>query len=316
CIPEDKTPPQPPQAESPDYDQYTCTPRWQTVIDKDPVRYSVYRCDDKQTVCTTEAQFAAIASDLSGTNLSYLDDSVETNATYTYCITAKDPSGNESAVIAAGNCRQCTPGNKPLDPCDENPDYCCPVISNNPIVNEDKDIQLIDNDGNELKIDATYIEGIIVIKLIHSDIKDGKTYTLRIHFPTIELGTLCDNSEFNATGKCVVIPLKDITSDSIKACTADEPIYVRHKIDGIGKGGSEIGDADCDGEVGFNDLKELKKSYKKKTGDAEYSVWADFSGDGTVGFDDLKILKKNYKMIIYGSDQIDRSDANFCKPSQ
>ncbi|MEW6201419.1 MAG: hypothetical protein AB1546_05555 [bacterium] len=120
----------------------------------------------------------------------------------------------------------------------------------------------------------------------------------------------CDSSEYPE--KCVIILKNDISgaellSETISASGVDIPK--------AGGGRKEIGNADCDDEIGFNDLKELKKSYKKNVG-AGADAWADFNCDGTVGFDDLKILKKYYKMKVYDSDNIDKSDATFCKTSQ
>ncbi|MEW6203131.1 MAG: hypothetical protein AB1546_14225 [bacterium] len=439
CTPTDLKAPNAPQAELPDYDPISCTPKWQAVTDKDPVKYGVYRCTGKTTSCTSATQFTTtVATDLASTELSKQDATVTTNVTYTYCMTAKDPSGNESAKISSGNCAQCTPSDKPKppsnadatgvaptentiakiwwtksaddaagtgnyniyrctgetedtcdtsstgkvntdgyvsgaktsadpykatkepdgtwyygityanesdsesdlavtansvtiqwpDPCLADPDSCPCEITIPPIYEIKPDlplcegtyckvaksnlkIEVVDNTGTALKIGTTDSDGIS-ISFPESDIPTGKTFDVRIILP-LAPGMPCDKTEYTASGgtKCVVILKKAITEEVLRGICSGDPLPVP-AID-IGTGRKDIGNADCDGEVGFNDLKELKKSYKKNVGSGA-DEWADFDGDGEVGFNDLKILKKNYKMIVYGADQIDTSDQSFCKP--
>ncbi|MEW6203258.1 MAG: hypothetical protein AB1546_14865, partial [bacterium] len=176
-------------------------------------------------------------------------------------------------------------------------------------------IELVDDTGTIIRSIITNSDGTTEMRMFETDILTGKTYTIRVNIPlSAAAGMPCERSEYLASGNCVINLKKGITGEEIQASRYDDPITVSGiDIPKSGGGRKEIGNADCDGEIGYNDLKELKKNYRKNLSDGA-DPWADFNGDGTVGFDDLKILVMNYRMIVYGSETIDKTDPYFCKP--
>jgi len=120
CVPQDITPPEKPQMNALlECDQFSCLPAWSAVADKNPVTYDVHRCTGVWPTCNSAAKFSKInASPM--TALNYMDESVTSETDYIYCVTAMDPSGNQSAVYDAQNAPNCGycygPGEKCLPP--------------------------------------------------------------------------------------------------------------------------------------------------------------------------------------------------------
>jgi len=120
CVPQDITPPEKPRMNTPlEFDVFSCSPAWSAVSDKNPVTYDVHRCEGDLATCNSAAKFSKINSSPL-TVLNYMDESVTSDAQYVYCVTAKDPSGNQSAVYGAQNAPNCGycdgPGEKCLPP--------------------------------------------------------------------------------------------------------------------------------------------------------------------------------------------------------
>ncbi|HOY63898.1 MAG TPA: hypothetical protein PK745_12065, partial [bacterium] len=120
CVPQDITPPEKPRMNAPmEFDVFSCSPAWSAVSDKNPVTYDVHRCEGDLATCNSAAKFSKINSSPL-TVLNYMDESVTSDAQYVYCVTAKDPSGNQSAVYDAQNAPNCGycdgPGEKCLPP--------------------------------------------------------------------------------------------------------------------------------------------------------------------------------------------------------
>jgi hypothetical protein len=175
-------------------------------------------------------------------------------------------------------------------------------------------IELVDNDtGSVIKSVPTGTDGLFIMRLKTTDVPSGKTFTLRVNIPLSEAaGMLCDKKEYYANGMCIIVLMRDLNFGPI-TCPASRCDYPFSGFTLSGCGRKVIGDANCDGVVDVNDLMELKKNYKKSIASGA-DPWADFNGDGKVDINDLAILKKNYKMIIYGSENLDKTDPNFCKP--
>lgn len=117
CTPEDITPPDKPAdvAVVLGNDNTTCDLSWSAVADDDVLSYSVHRCDDTIANCTAIGQFPATWGDGLGipytdiTDLELSDFDVDlTSGSYTYCVTAKDPSDNETDIIGTTNCAMCS----------------------------------------------------------------------------------------------------------------------------------------------------------------------------------------------------------------
>jgi hypothetical protein len=112
-------PPDKPAMREPiDFTSISCSPSWIKVNDRDPLTYSVYRCEGTAAQCANKTAFgSAIATGITeAEGLNYPDYDVTTDQEYQYCITATDPSGNESPVVAAtgnSNCGSCTPEDIP-----------------------------------------------------------------------------------------------------------------------------------------------------------------------------------------------------------
>ena len=117
CTPQDTLAPDKPEMQVIPYTSISCTPTWYADQDKDDLAYSVYRCDGDSTECTSGGDFTSITTGITGDGpLNYADYDVTTDETYTYCVTAVDESGNQSAVYESGdiaNCRQCVASGRP-----------------------------------------------------------------------------------------------------------------------------------------------------------------------------------------------------------
>ncbi len=119
CTPADTKAPDKPVMEPMVFDEYSCTPSWGAVTDKDSVTYNVYRCDDKIENCTTTGDYALLGDGTGIQTTTLQDYNVTTDDDYTYCASALDPSSNESTVYESSdltNCQVCTPSNRPAAP--------------------------------------------------------------------------------------------------------------------------------------------------------------------------------------------------------
>ncbi|MFA6447898.1 MAG: hypothetical protein WCX65_00380 [bacterium] len=114
CTPQDTLPPAKPVV-SEEHGSGLCMPKWNAVVDKNTPVYSVYRCVGDFSVCDTAAEFTAIDDPAAvNTSILYFEDGTVTDGmTYTYCVTAKDNSGNVSVKFEAAdktNCVECMAG--------------------------------------------------------------------------------------------------------------------------------------------------------------------------------------------------------------
>ncbi|MFC1474701.1 dockerin type I domain-containing protein, partial [bacterium] len=125
CTPSDNTPPDPPVIDLDDLDSsdLVCTIAWHAVSDQDTVTYNLYRCAGDIDTCASEDDFTtSVLSDSEELQVvDVTDDMVE----YTYCVTATDPSSNESAKVTGGaaaspNCVECLAVTPPEPPTDVN----------------------------------------------------------------------------------------------------------------------------------------------------------------------------------------------------
>jgi hypothetical protein len=111
CTPRDITPPNKPQMIFPlPFNSFSCIPTWSAVTDKNTVTYDVHRCTGNLWTCNSAGKFSKITTSSLST-LNYMDESVTSETDYVYCATAKDPSGNQSAVYEVSdmsNCGYCT----------------------------------------------------------------------------------------------------------------------------------------------------------------------------------------------------------------
>ena len=115
CTPQDTLPPAKPVVTE-EHGSGLCMPKWTAVVDKNTPVYSVYKCVGDFTVCDTAAEFTAIddPAAVDTSNLYFEDGTVTDGLTYSYCVTAKDASGNVSAKFEASdksNCIEITAGN-------------------------------------------------------------------------------------------------------------------------------------------------------------------------------------------------------------
>jgi len=119
CVPQDITPPEKPRMNTPlEFEQFSCSPAWSAVTDKNTITYDVHRCEGNLVTCNSAAKFSKITTS-SITALNYMDDAVTTDTEYVYCATAMDASGNRSAVYDAQNatnCGLCIPTDKCAPP--------------------------------------------------------------------------------------------------------------------------------------------------------------------------------------------------------
>ncbi|OQA84176.1 MAG: hypothetical protein BWY28_03009 [bacterium ADurb.Bin236] len=119
CTPLDTTAPNKPDMIEPiAFDQFSCTPSWTAVTDKNSVTYDIHRCTGGWTTCNAGTKFTKINSSAM-TALNYMDDTVSSETEYIYCATASDPSANTSAKYEStelSNCGYCYPSDKCLPP--------------------------------------------------------------------------------------------------------------------------------------------------------------------------------------------------------
>ena len=120
CTPQDTLAPDSPEMQDIPHTATSCDPAWYSVQDEDAVTYSLYRCNSGASECAAAGDFTAIATGLTGGDVLSLGDyDVNADSIYTYCATAVDASGNESAVYDSAdtaNCGVCAPGNRPNAP--------------------------------------------------------------------------------------------------------------------------------------------------------------------------------------------------------
>ena len=121
CTPQDTLAPDKPGMQDIPHTASSCHPAWHAVQDKDSLTYNLYRCNGGSIECNSGDDFSAVATGITagGDMLSLFDDDVNPDSLYTYCATAVDPSGNDSAVFESGdsaNCGVCTPGNRANPP--------------------------------------------------------------------------------------------------------------------------------------------------------------------------------------------------------
>ncbi len=123
CTPVDTKAPDKPEIDA-DNSEYStedgaCNIKWAAVEDKGAISYSAYRCQGDLTTCNSATKFTndelTDATDFD--TAEFADPSVSTSVeAYTYCITAKDASGNTSTKYESAdttNCYVCYTGAQP-----------------------------------------------------------------------------------------------------------------------------------------------------------------------------------------------------------
>lgn len=122
CTPADTSPPPAPSMLSIDCDDTACVLDWLAAMDTEPVTYNVYRCGGWFDTCNSASGFSILEDNEGavtggGLTMTTLQDyTIAPEDRYTYCVTAVDYSGNESAVYdAAGpsNCSQASAAGAP-----------------------------------------------------------------------------------------------------------------------------------------------------------------------------------------------------------
>ncbi len=119
CTPSDTEPPGKPEMEPITCDDYTFTLGWIGQTDKDTLTYNLYRCGDTLDNCTATDSYSLLPEGAGIIDTTLQDYNVTTGDNYTYCVTAIDAAGNESAVYESSsyaNCKYSTPSDRPVAP--------------------------------------------------------------------------------------------------------------------------------------------------------------------------------------------------------
>ncbi|MFH1537713.1 MAG: DUF4215 domain-containing protein [bacterium] len=184
-----------------------------------------------------------------------------------------------------------------------------------PTVKPDLTIEVVDQDNPDTPIaaGATGEDGMATIEVCPADLA-GKTIRVQIRIAAANAtGMLCDDpGTDNPEGDCLLYLKEDIAGADMGTGYPVAKTVALPKAGALA-GRKEIGNANCDGIVDFNDFMEIKDAYKKKKVDNDgYRAWADFDNNGVVDFNDFMKLKDNYKKKVFGT--VDDADPAFCMP--